>query len=455
MTETRNTGGMGKRVFFLVIWSALVAVSAGAQDTAEAARAWRQARDHMAAGEPEQARAIFDALLRDHPSHNAFLLGRARACLAAGLAAEASADYAVLVGKFPDNPDLRREAAEAARLSGDTLKAGEWEAPPPVADLRAASLATLLPPRQPGGPGPQQPSKRTFISGSIRTGIMYDSNANQGPASEIFSLGSLTVTVPGSKAVSTMAAYLGANVDFLHRLGDNSPWAVVADAKLFARGNENRDFAANNTREWQWGRIGAGVRHVRGKNFFEARFKAEIFDYQLTNNISALGPELTYIRALTKDLHWISQASGDIRIFKRDPDRNSFLANAGQYLRVFFGDGKYSIMFGGRYIGNYARLRLPSYQGFELMARLNAAVTPKFQISPHVSFTRELYRRPATAMDAAMRRDNRCRLGIDLSYRVTERFSLEGNFQYVKNNSNGFLNSYTQRVAGGGVAWSF
>lgn len=441
-----------------IVLLALSGTTASAQEGERPAQIYRRARELMAAGNAGEARALYDSLLRAQPNHNVYLIGRARASLALGWADEAAADYAVLLQKFPNEPELRAEAAEAARLAGRHQQAAALDEAPPVVDIRAARLATVRPPRQPAArrEAARDPAKRTYLSGAIRTGIMYDSNANQGPATELFNFGDLQVEMPGTGRTGSAAAYLGANFNFLHRIGHDSPWAFVADANLFVRANANRDLLGFKTREWQWGRIATGFRYLRDKNFFEFRLKGEIFDYQLVDNVSAIGPEVTYARAVTNRLHLITQLSGDVRIFKRDSLRNGFHAQGGQYARVFLtDDGRYSLLFGGKYIGNYAHAKRPSYHGFELTARLAANLTDKLQLSPHVTFNRELHRKPATVLDERMRRDNQIRVGIDATYRVNRRLNLEGNVQYVQNNSRNEMYSYRQFVVGGGMAWNF
>lgn len=419
----------------------------------------RQARARLEAGQAEEAHGLYTRLLELRPGHNILVLGKARAAAMMGRNAEAAADYAALIEKFPDEPVLRREAARVELALGNVPEAERLSEIPPPTDVRAGDISRYLSPRQwplDHRPRPDTgPRPRTLFTGRLRTGIMYDSNANQGPAAEMFQLGNWLIVFPDSGKKDTLAGYVGSNLYFQHRLSETGPWSFVADAGLFARGNANPDLADTKSREWQWGRLAAGFRYTAGNNLFEARLKGEVFDYQFTNSVLTGGLELTYLRALNKNVHLITQAAGEWRDYKRNHHLNGFYRQAGQYVRFFLGESRHSLLVGGRYLGGSAERRDSRYDGWEATARFTYAATPKFDISPHVGFTQERYRGPATFLEIAKRRDDRLRAGLDLVYRINDSWSLEGSYQYVRNDSKSKFYKYDQHVVSAGVSWGF
>ncbi|MDR3038730.1 MAG: surface lipoprotein assembly modifier, partial [Candidatus Adiutrix sp.] len=291
--------------------------------------------------------------------------------------------------------------------------------------------------------------------GRFRLGFNYDSNANQGPASEDMQLGSWRVTVPGAKSIPTAAAYFGANFDLLRPL-DQSPWALVGDLGLNLRVSENSDLDASRTREWQALRLAGGLRRIGPRDLLDLRLKAEIFDYEFTNSVLAAGPELAWLHAFTPSLQLVSNLGLEQRAYKRDSGRNGLYGQAGETLRFFFGgQGRHNFSLGGGFLWGEPSEKNYQYTGWTAPARLSLGLTDRLNLSPHVSYTRESYRGPATALETEDRRDDRVRAGLDTSFRLTESLSLEVNYAYTNSDSNSPLYSYDQHLVGLGLAWGF
>ena len=446
------------KYFFLALslFTCLSAVNAGDADTKALADQWRQAEQLLTEGRAEQAYAIYALLLEARPGHNALMLGQARAAAAVGRAGEAASLYEVLINKFPNDPALRSEAAAAERAAGNADRADTLSVPPQAVDMRSASIAQLLPRRpEQRQQKPQPEKKRTFFTGRLRTGVIYDTNANQGPASEMFSLGNFTVTLPGVEQRSTGAAYAGAFFNFAHLIRPNSPWVVIADAGFQWRGNFESELRNNQTREWQWGRLAAGMRHVRGNNLFEFKFKGEVFDYQLANHVFSTGAEASYMRKINDHSLLITQAGVDYRTYSRSKPRDGVYGNIGQYGRFLFGKSGHSLLLGGRLLQGNAESQTNDYNGWEAAARLNFQIGKRLQASPHVSYTREHYKKPATVIERNRRKDDRWRAGMDLSCKINNAWTLEASYSYVDNKSAGLFNDYRQQVVSAGVSWGF
>ncbi|MDR0881195.1 MAG: surface lipoprotein assembly modifier [Candidatus Adiutrix sp.] len=408
----------------LLILGLLTAAPLGAAGVAPKespeAQAWRQAELYLAEGQGEKAYPIFLALLAKFPGHNALIRGRARAAALSGRRDEAFGLYNQLLAKFPGDPQLTAEARAVA--GGGAAPAGAAE---------------------------------TQVGGRFRLGFTYDSNANQGPASREMQLGSWQVNIPDAKKISTAAAYFGANFDILKPL-DQSPWALVADAGLMWRGSANSDLSSSHSREWQFLRLAGGLRRVGERDLLDLRLKAEIFDYELTNNVVAVGPELFWLHALTPAWQVATSLGLEQRVYQRSSNRNGLYGQAMETVRFFFGDqGRHNVALGAGFIWGAPSEKNYQYTGWTAPLRLSLGLTDRLNLSPNLSYTQEFYRGPATALETKDRQDDRYRAGLDASYRLTESLTLEGSYAYTHNNSESPLYTYDQHLVSLGLAWGF
>ena len=298
---------------------------------------------------------------------------------------------------------------------------------------------------------------------------MFDSNANQGPPSNSMTLGSWDVTIDGVKKKSTFGAYLGGGLDLGYRLGDSQNWQAVADVKFHMLGNENYSLKKSNNRYTQWYRAGAGLRYADDRNLVDLRLKGEVYDYEFGEaNVTAAGPELMYVHALTPSLHLITRAGLESRDYtggnKGSSARNGTYGTAGQYVRIFLGDAPYArqgdhrrheFLFGARYLGGSANKTMYSHDGWEAMARFGIMLPHKVEIGPYLTFTQEFYHGPATALETRKRKDERLGLGLNISWEFAENWTLEAGYQYIKNASNSKLYDYDRHMVNVGVAWRF
>jgi hypothetical protein len=77
------------------------------------------------------------------------------------------------------------------------------------------------------------------------------------------------------------------------------------------------------------------------------------------------------------------------------------------------------------------------------------------EAAPFAGFTRQSFRGPATVLESEGRRDSRWRLGLNLTLRIDEAWSVEAGFQRADNDSSSALYEYGQSYANLGVAWEF
>jgi tetratricopeptide (TPR) repeat protein len=400
-------------------------------------------------GDASGAYDLYMRLLREDPDDDAINLGLARAATGAKRFNLAVITYETLLEKYPREAGLYGELANVYMLLGDRESA----------ERSAAMMRSL------SGDAPEETSRvldlleerysLLQIHGTVRAGVIYDSNANLGPDSDNMDLGAWRVHVAGAKGKESFGVYAGADVDFARRFYRDSPWHVVGDVRAFWRGNENSGLSDLHSRESQWGRAALGLRHMSSETLAEVRFKAEIFDYELYQNVSAFGPEATLLWALSPALHLVTKGGIDRRVYSSDSGRNGLYGWIGQYARFFFGADNHEFLAGGRFLGAAAEISDYGYTGWEGMARVLFKLPYGFELAPFAAYIWENYNGPATALESGDRRDERLRLGCGLTYRIDEAWSLELNYQYSDNNSSSSLYDYQQHTLSTGVAWSF
>lgn len=393
-----------------------------------------EAASLLAEGKPEQALALYDNLLAAHPDNEALLLGRARAAVAAGKPELALPAYEQLMAKYPDNNELRLEAARVHWAAGNRTDA-----------MRLGRMVLA-----------EYEKQRFQVHGAVRAGVLFDSNANQGPASEVMDLGSWRdVRVADAEKQSSLGAYVGASLDAGYRLSVNGPWHLVGDVGLLWRGNARSELSDVNSRESQWGRVAAGLRYLDGNNLFDLRIKFEIFDYEFNTNVTALGPELKYVRAVWPWLQLISSAGLEKRNYNQSGGRNGAYGYIGEYARFFLGGQGHELLLGARYLTSSAHDNNYSYNGWEGLVRFDLKLPYDFTLSPNLTYTQEFYKGPATALEDSDREDDRLRAGLDLTYAINESWSVETGYYYTNNDSNSELYKYDQHVVNLGLAWNF
>jgi hypothetical protein len=401
-------------------------------------------------GDGAGAYDLYRMLAREYPEDDSVLLGLARAAITSRRWNQAVLAYEMLLVRHPGDAGLYGELANIYMMIGDRAAAE-----------RSLNMRESLTGAATGGPSGllDELDKRYGqfqIHGKVRAGLMYDSNVNMGTDSDILDLGNWRVHAPDARRRESFGAYLGADLDLGWRPLRDGDWWLVGDVRGLWRGHENASIHDRlRARESQWGRAAAGLRRLSAETLLDMRIKAEIFDYEWYQNVSAFGPELTFLWAATPSLQLISRGGIDRRLYSRDPDRNGAYYSLGQYARVFFSGRNHEFTLGAQYRGGAPDRHDYAYDGWEVSARLLFKLPYELELAPSASYGKELYKGPATALETKNRRDERLRLGADLTYRINESWALELSYQYVKNNSASDLYDYKQHYVSAGVAWSF
>ena len=450
-----RTASLPAAAFFAFLYAASVFAAAPASTTDPTrVGALEQSKAEAAAllekGEAAKAYELYMRLVRASPDDDAVNLGLARAATRAKRWNQAVMAYETLLEKYPREAGLYTELANVYMLLGDREAAERSLAMSRSLDgttTRAATDKAL--------DALESRYSDFQFHGKIQAGVQYDSNANLGPDSNDMSLGLWQVRVNNARARESLGAYLGANLDLGKRFYRDSSWWAVGDMQGFWRGHAEHGLGKTHSQENQWGRAAAGLRHLTSSTLTEVRLKAEVYDYEFYQNVSAFGPEGTLVWAAIPAAHLIAKGGLEHREYSRDYKRSGAAGYAGLYGRLFFGTDNHELLFGGRYIGAGAEKRDYRYDGWEGTARLLFKLPYRFELAPFVAYTQEYYQGPATALETARRRDERLRTGLGLTYRINESWAVESIWQYTKNHSNSALYKYEQHFLSLGVAWTF
>jgi tetratricopeptide (TPR) repeat protein len=400
-------------------------------------------------GDAAGAYDLYMRLLREDADDDAINLGLARAATGARRFNLAVLAYETLLEKYPREAGLYGELANVYMLLGDRESA----------ERSAAMLRSLSGEPTEAISRALDTLERRYslfqMHGAIRAGMLHDSNANLGPDSDSMDLGNWHVTVRDAKKKDSFGAYFGADLDFARRFYRDGPWHLVGDARVFWRGNGESSLDDSRSRESQWGRAAFGLRRMSSATLAEVRLKAEIFDYELYQHVSAFGPEATVLWAMNPAVHLIGKGGLDKREYSRDSGRNGEYGWLGGYVRFLFGADNHEILAGGRFLSASTGRSMYDHSGWEATVRLLLKLPYGLELAPFASYTWEDYNGPATILERKDRRDERLRLGGGLTWRLDEAWSLECTYQYGKNDSTSDLYDYTQHYVSAGVAWSF
>lgn len=410
-----------------------------------------EAADLLKSGRAMEAYELYSRLYRDNPNDDEVVLGLARSASAAGKYNQSVMAYERLIALYPSDPGLYAEIANDYMALGDRATAERYMAKVRELDASTSPEQTSL-----ALDNMEKNYSRFQYHGRVRMGLLYDSNANQGPSTSTMDIGAFRdVVVPGVNSKETFGGYLGADIDLGWRTQPDGSWWVVGDAGAFVRGNTNSDLARSHSRESQWGRAALGMRRLSSTTLFDLRVKAEIFDYELYQNISAIGPEAIFLWAATPSVQLITRGGMDKRTYSRDDNRDGVYYWVGEYLRLFAGERNHEIILGVRYLGGVADHGDYSYDGWEGSLGLTLKLPYQFEFSPFISYTQEFYHGPATILESKDREDDRLRTGANLVYHINDDWDAELMYQYTNNDSNSPLYDYDQHLVTTGVVWKF
>ena len=438
--------------FLLAMWLLLCAASSHAarpwEDvTVEQAKA--QAATFLQAGKYKEAHALYLSLVREVPEDDAANLGLARSASKIGEYNQAVFFLERLVDKYPRNEALRLELIKACVQAG-SLDAARREMAlareynpnlaPELDDIIIQKLEEQL--------------SRWQFSGSLSVGVLYDSNVNQGPESAFMQLGMWNLKLDAQATrKSSWGTYSSAFLSGSWRMGPESPWWLVGDAALYAKGYFN---SLPTNRSMTWGRMALGLRRIGASTLFDLRLKTDAADYMDDDQIARNnGSELQFIWAVTPNIQLLTRAALERRDYQTGNGRQGWYMWAGEYLRFLWGKDNHSFLIGGRYINAECLNADYGYDGWEGLSSMTLKLWKDTELTPFIAYRRERYNGPATALEPEKRRDENTRVGTSLTWQFAEAFSWDLTWQYTNNHSKSPLYTYDQHLISSGVTWKF
>lgn len=419
--------------------------------TISVAEAKAMAAAHLSQDEIPQAYDLYARLLRLSPSDPEVNLGLARAAFKAGRYNQSVMAYERAMEISPNDPAIKSEALNVYQAVGDKLQLAS----------QTGRLKEMDPSRRAEAVRQAMASSNTTqklfqYSGKVRFGAMYDSNANQGPASNLLNIGVWNVEIPGSQAKSSSAAYLSGNLSLSRRFDQASRWWVVGDVSANIRGNFNNELKPNGNRGTIWARGAVGLRYLSKNILWDFRLKSEMLDYEFEQQIDMFGPEMSLIYAPRKNIQFITNFGMTKRDYSYDNTRNGYYGSVSESFRYFFGEKlKNHATASVRYSFGDAERRKYDYDGWEGSLRLNYKVLDNWELTPAVAYGKEKYKGPATALETADRQDETWRYSLGLNVPINEKWAVEVFYQYTKNDSECDLYDYDRHLVSTGLVWSF
>lgn len=405
-----------------------------------------QAKTLMQAGKLQEAYELYFTLLRQEPDNDTVLLGLARTAIATNHPNQAIMAYEMLLARHPEAKWLYKEIAQAYMAIGDKETANEYLLKDDsLSDEEKSQFASNLAKRY----------DRFQIRSRLRTGVLYDSNANQGPGSRYVSFGPWMLDIGDFKGVGVGGVYMGAQIDMSYRTKPNGSWWAVGDFNFYGRGNFGKEMDQLDKQFSQWYKIGAGMRRVSSKDFFDVRIKMEAFDYDFYNTVYSVGPEFIYAYNLKPSTQLLTMFNVAHRDYVRNRLYNGEYGSLGQYVRNFYGKKSNEFMYGASYTFGRAKNTAYSYDGWNIMTLWRFRTTDKMELTPSISYGTDYYKGRAFFADKNQRHDKRLTLGLGMTYQVNKTMSIEGSYQYIHNDSNSGLHDYDRHLVSLGCAWNF
>ncbi|CAK7070264.1 MAG: hypothetical protein DELT_01838 [Desulfovibrio sp.] len=404
-------------------------------------------------GHYAQAYDTFMQLLREVPDDDDVNMGIAVSAYKLKNYPQSLMAYERLIAKYQKDARLRVQVArvyvalgepESARL--ELRKAKEFN--PVITDKEIEDVVTAL----------SASATRWQHQGRLSAGVLYDSNANQGPRSNTMNLGSFNnLFVDGAKKKASWGNYLSASFEGGYRLGDESPWWVMGDVLGYQRWNTSAGVRSNNN--FGYGRAALGLRYIGAKALVDLRMKGDAANQHHKEgedqDIHSFGPELTLVLVPHKNFQLISRGAIEDRTYTVTDMRDGSYWTVSQFARVLFGERNHELLAGVTLQGNEPDVRAYKYLAVEPMVRLVLKFPYDVSFSPFVAFREENYKGPATGLETRDRRDKQWKSGASLAWDITDYLTIDATYQYINNNSNSALYEYTQHYSSMGITVKF
>lgn len=400
-------------------------------------------------GKYDAAYTLYMRLLRERPDDDEINYGLALAAQGSGRYPQALMAYERLTDRYPADATLRLHLArlymrmndsEGARRELEMARRFDSSITDDAVDKAMAAL--------------EKAQSRWQCRGRLSAGVLYDSNANFGPASDVMTLGIWKdLVIHGVKARDSWGDYINGALDVAWRPGENSAWWLSGDMGFYKRWNFSPKLLTNN--EFGWGRLGLGLRRVGSSTMLDLRLKGEVADQSREQRLSVLGPELLFAWAFHPRAQLLTRAAWESRVYSLDIGRDGNYWWAGEYLRLFLGKDNHELLAGVRVTGGTTTEDDYAYTGWEASLRLLLKLPGNVELTPFAAWRKENYAGPATGLERDNRSDTLWRYGVFLAYGITPHLQVDVGWQYGSNDSTSPLYVYTQNSVNMGLTWKF
>ncbi len=442
------------RIFILAlaICVAVPAICAAAEPPALAITIDQQkveARNLLSQGKFQEAYDLYIRLMWERPDDDEINFGLARSAINIKKYYQAIVALEKLVDKYPADLNLRTELARVYVIVGDTASAKRefdylkrHNVTLTDEDAEAAYEALLK----------QQSPFR--YRGRVAAGILYDSNANLGPVSEIIHQ---YFRVPGVKHEPSFGATANITADGSYDIGDSAGWLLAGDVGLYDRYNFNSDLPSNNNVLWM--RAAFGGRYIASRYLIDFKAKDELVlqrnDNSSDQTINSAGPEVLFSYMLVPQVSLITRGVAEYRSYNIAMERNGWFWSLGESVRYFFLGSGHEITAGGRISGMETENdKRANYFSWELNLRGGIRLG-NFRIDPYGAYKEDSYREPANVLDTEDREDKQWKAGLAVVWDFAERWAADASYQYTNNDSSSELYVYEQHLVNMGIAWKF
>ncbi len=402
----------------------------------------------------------YQELVRFAPADKEINLGLAWSASAVGRYSHAILAYERLIAAEPENAKYRLQLAHIHAFTGnkedavDELNEAKQYDPKITKEVEKRVLTEF----SAQGTETIQAEQTHFFRGQAAIGVIYDTNANQGPNSNILKLGVFdNLVFDGVKKDPSWADYANIRVEGGLKSTQSPNLWLVGDMSIYQRWNFSSSMDNNNG--FALGRVAAGVMYLDNNTIFDVRIKGEVgrqFHKESPNqNINAFGPEISVVYNFSPEWLLATRASYEKRSYTSPDLNNGDYWSVGQYIQKNFKSDKFSLQGGVRVFGRDVKDHDLGYNGWEVSGRGNYQISQNVELSPFVAYNEQDYKGTATALETEDRRDSQLRAGLNLTWDLTSTLALECGYQYVTNDSNSALHDYDQQIVNTGLVWKF
>lgn len=329
----------------------------------------------------------YDRVLMAQPEHEKAQLGKAKALMALGQAEEARAAYSTLLSETTD--DAMRSSAKASIKEIDR-------------STREFSFRG-----------------KAYLSG------VYDDNVNYGADDNL---------IPFSDSIASAGLEGGLDVLAEYDVGRKNGWMLVGGLSLFDSWYDKApDQEVANVRGF------AGMRSVGKRNLVEVVGRGEKLWYGGSSLVNIVGADGAWLFAAASRHHFITRATLENRNYDEgfDPfdQRDSVYGIIGETWKYYFSNRNNNLSLGGDLFSEDAKNNANSYMGYRI--RLDGQVELPGSLITYAGGRYRLGKYDAPAFFGTTdREDNRYDLFVGVRRRFGDRFGVDLQYLYVRNDSN-------------------